>query len=138
VARKANEHEILEVAIAAFKRVTGWETEIQPHRNQKGVHRPGETIRRHTRLRITHRGHEVKLDVEIKPWLNTAAAGLLLLGDTGRKKHLVVTRHVQKAIADQIQRGGFNIWTPMAMPTSIPTAFRPCQGTANCTAANNH
>ena len=103
MAREANEREILENAIAAFRRGTRIEAEIEPDweylndMRRDGQTRTGDTIR------ILRGGKEWRFDVEVKPWLTETTAGLLVHKHPTNKKWILVTRHAHPGIAEKLR-----------------------------------
>ncbi len=103
MARVADEREILENAVGAFRRTTRIEAKIEPGwEHLENLHGGGQT-RADAAIRILRGGREWRFDAEVKPWLTTTTAGLLVHKYPANKKWILVTRHVQQAIAEQMR-----------------------------------
>lgn len=103
MARVANEREILENAIVAFRRVTRIEAKIEPDWEYFDNLRGGGLTPGDTAIRIIRGGKEWRFDVEIKPWLTTTTVGLLARKYPANKTWILVTRHVPQATAEQMR-----------------------------------
>lgn len=101
MARVADERGVLENAVDAFQRVTGIEAVIEPKREQTDF--PIERRGGDAAMRIVRGGKDWRFEVAVKPWLTTATTGLLANQFRANKKWIIVTRHVQPAMAEKLR-----------------------------------
>ncbi len=103
MARRADEREILENALAAFRRTTGFEANIEPEREYPDKLPRDEMTRRDAVIFILRAGKEWRFDVKVKPWPTATTPALLAEKFRGNRKWILVTRHVHQALADQMR-----------------------------------
>jgi hypothetical protein len=103
VARIADEAEILNDAVGAFRRATGIEAKIDPEWENFDNHRGDRKAPIDAAIRIRRGGKEWRFDVEVKPWLTATTAGLLAHKYPANKKWILVTRHAHPGMAEKMR-----------------------------------
>jgi hypothetical protein len=104
--RAADYKEILGNAVVAFRKATGLHVEIVRHPGTRAVTDGKGDGLGCGRIRVKKGETRWEFDVEVKPWLNTAEAGLFQQEHANLKKWALVTRHTNVHLAERLHQMG--------------------------------
>jgi hypothetical protein len=108
--RRADYKEILGNAVTAFQKATGLQVEIVRHPGTRAVvDKKGGAIAC-GRIRVKKGETEWEFNVEVKPWLNIAEAGLFEQEHARRKEWALITRHTNADLAERLHKRGIQFF----------------------------